>query len=230
MQKIVLASTTALFTLLSSSMLVSAKAQENTLRNNPASSLENSLGNSASSSATTSETNSDRFKTVILNVSGVPQRLTFQRFDRIGFPATTYFPASYFTVSGGCTDRGCGIGFFSRPTETDNTEGNFVRFFFPRQMVTVDQLRQIATTGEQSLLKLNPSWTVTETTTENLELPWMREITNFVTPNNGKGRIILGEFNGKAFGILEIYQNNREAEFQPLFQAVYENLEFKPQM
>jgi hypothetical protein len=159
---------------------------------------------------------------------GVSQPITFQRYERIGTPATTYFPASYLTASGGCTERGCGMGFFSQPDETDNAEGNFVRFFFPRQTVTVDQLRRLATSGEQSLLNLNPGWTVTATQTENLELPWMKEATSFTTPSGAKGRIILGENNGKAFGILEIYQQNRETEFAPLFKAIYENLEFTP--
>ena len=35
-----------------------------------------------------------------------------------------------------------------------------------------------------------------------------------------------GRASSKAFGLLEIYQH-QQAEFAPLFQAIYENLEFK---
>lgn len=172
-----------------------------------------------------------RFKRMSVAYRGVSQPITFQRYERIGTPATTYFPASYLTASGGCTEIGCGMGFYSQPDETKNSEGNFVRFFFPRQATTIEQLRQLATTGDQSLLRLNPSWTVGATQTSDLALPWMKEATPFTTPNGGKGRIILGENPtgeqpGQAFGILEIYQQNRESEFAPLFQAIYDNLEF----
>lgn len=173
-----------------------------------------------------------RFKRMTVPYRGVDQPITFQRYDRVGTPATTYFPASYLTVSGGCTEIGCGMGFYSQPDEADQDEGNFVRFFFPRQATTVEQLRQLATTGEQSLLRLNPSWVVSATQTSDLPLPWMKEATLFTTPSGAKGRIILaenpvGENPGQAFGILEVYQQQQESEFAPLFQAIYDNLEFK---
>jgi len=167
-----------------------------------------------------------RFQTVTLTLDDAPRRITLQHYDRIGLPVTTYFPATYLTVSGGCTERGCGVGFFGQSDQTNNTEGNFVRFFFPRQDTTVAQLRQLATTGDQSLLHLNPSWTVTETQTTGLEQPWMKEATRFTTPRGSKGRIVLGENAGKAFGFLEIYQQNQESHFLPLFEAIYENLKF----
>lgn len=141
---------------------------------------------------------------------------------------TTYFPATYLTVSSGCTERGCGVGFFGQPNQTNSTEGNFVRFFFPRQDTTVEQIRRLATAGEQSLLRLNPGWTVTETQVDGLEQPWMKEATIFTTPSGSKGRIVLGENAGKAFGFLEVYQQSQESEFVPLFAAIYESLEFVP--
>ena len=168
-----------------------------------------------------------RFKTVTLTLQGSPRRITLQHYERIGLPATTYFPATYLTVSSGCTERGCGVGFFGQPDQVNNTEGNFVRFFFPRQDTTVEQLRQLATTGDQSLLRLNPSWTITEIQTPGLEQPWMQEATRFTTPSVSKGRIVLGENAGKAFGFLEIYQQNQESQYLPLFETIYENLEFK---
>jgi len=219
--------TLILAAVMSGGSTLQAQAQSRPPSNSPAPSP------AAPSSATPSPitpnpaTPSSRFKTVTLTLQGSPRRITLQHYERIGLPATTYFPATYLTVSGGCTERGCGVGFFGQPDQVNNTEGNFVRFFFPRQDTTVAQLRQLATTGDQSLLRLNPGWTVTETQTTGLEQPWMKEATRFTTPSGSKGRIVLGENAGKAFGFLEIYQQNQESQFLPLFEAIYENLAFK---
>jgi|GEM_PF-3004520 len=168
-------------------------------------------------------------KTETISFEGSPYEMTLNLFDNVAAPFTTYYDPEAIIADGGCSEEGCGFRFSGRTPDNQPNDDVYLHFFFPQNVSTLDELREMYITGSDSLMANNPNWQVPSWENENAEqYPWIKETTVFFDETErAMGQIMLAEHNNEVFVIIDYMPGEYGDGFAPRFGSILENLEFR---
>lgn len=168
-------------------------------------------------------------KTETIRVEGEPMEIALKLFDAPGYPFTTYFPEE-FEVVARSSDEGAAVVFYLAPNGQRN-ESVYIHFFFPRQEMTVEEMREDVL-GERGLFEIN-KWDLMG---EYDKVPY-EWATTFISFSNGyqkrsdpdfpmiTGRVMIGQVNGKVFRVTTHYPAEYADGFGPREGVILSNVE-----
>lgn len=162
----------------------------------------------------------DRKPTTVM-VEGEPQQVTLQLYAHPDMPLVTYYPPA-MTTAEICGEDGCWITFRHEDL------GAAVLFLFPRDAVSVTQVEPYIT-GAQGLLS-DASWMVTGEFVEpqDLRFPWAKKAIRFQSETRDVvGIVYLGEIDGSAFAVVEVFPPDAGDGFVPQANAILSEMRLR---
>ncbi|MBE9115682.1 hypothetical protein IQ249_07215 [Lusitaniella coriacea LEGE 07157] len=162
-------------------------------------------------------------KTANLSIEGETEEITLTLYNEPTAPFTTYFPSESFVTESGCSGEGCGYRFLAKTETGEANDAAYLHFFFPSNSQTAEEMEQ---SYVEDVLSSN-NWERIPIQESDSFYPWAKRVIHFSSADaQSLGQIIIGEVQGKGFGVIEFMEVEYAEGFTPRFAAIYENLEF----
>lgn len=162
-------------------------------------------------------------KTTTLSVEGETEEMLLTLYNEETAPFTTYFPSEFVVTESGCSDEGCGYRFLAKTETGEANDAAYLHFFFPSNSQTAEEMEQ---SYLEDVLSSN-NWERIPIQESDSFYPWAKRVIHFSGADaQSLGQIIIGEAQGKGFGVIQFMEVEYAEGFTPRFATIYENLEF----